>query len=91
MRSVSSNVMLPELPDAKMETRKPIAHPSENQQGFRPVTKQIFKIMAEGLIRVNGNQRASAKPQIYQGFGRPSKDMATLPINDALRPDALPY
>ncbi len=28
MREVSSNVMLPELPDASMETRKPIASPS---------------------------------------------------------------
>ena len=27
MRSVSSKVMFPELPDARMETRKPIAFP----------------------------------------------------------------
>ncbi len=37
MRSVSSNVMLPELPDAKMETRKPIRTPRKNKpQASRP-------------------------------------------------------
>lgn len=35
MRSVSSNVMFPELPDARMETRKPISCSPQPRQNLR--------------------------------------------------------
>jgi hypothetical protein len=49
VRPVSSNVMLPELPDARMDTRKPIVHPAENSQSSKPEPppKRIFRMMAE--------------------------------------------
>jgi hypothetical protein len=58
--------MLPELPDARMDTRKPIVHPAENHQARRPDLefkiagskpashiKRIFRMMAERRARVN--------------------------------------
>src|SRR6266478_6649616 len=55
VRPVSSNVMLPELPDASMETRKPIVHPSGNSLHSKILAapKQILKMMAERCTRVN--------------------------------------
>jgi hypothetical protein len=54
VRSVSSNVMLPELPDAKMDTRKPIVRSSTSPCNF--ASKQIFRMMAERWRGVNGVQ-----------------------------------
>jgi len=54
VRSVSSNVMLPELPDAKMETRKPIVRSSTSPCNF--ASKRIFRMMAERWRGVNGVQ-----------------------------------
>src|SRR5215470_582579 len=48
--AVSSTVMFPELPDARMETRKPIVAP-------RAAAEQIFSIMAERRADVNGDSR----------------------------------
>jgi hypothetical protein len=41
--------MLPELPDARMDTRKPIVHPAENPQAssLELPQKRIFRMMAE--------------------------------------------
>jgi len=47
--SVSSKVIFPELPDASMDTLKPIAFPQ-----CRP--KQIFRIIAERPPRVNAER-----------------------------------
>ena len=52
VRSVSSKVMLPELPDASMETRKPIAFSPKLSRNA--ATKQIFRMMAERDCAVNG-------------------------------------
>src|SRR5260370_39462858 len=54
VRSVSSNVMLPELPDAKIETRKLIVRSSTSPCNF--ASKQIFRMMAERWRGVNGVQ-----------------------------------
>jgi hypothetical protein len=43
--------MFPELPDAKMETRKPIGFSSISPCNF--ASKQIFRMMAERQARVN--------------------------------------
>jgi hypothetical protein len=43
--------MLPELPDAKMDTRKPIAHSSRE----KTAAKRIFRMMAERRARVNND------------------------------------
>ena len=51
MLSVSSKVIFPELPDASMDTLKPIAFPQ-----YRP--KQIFRIIAERTLRVNAETRS---------------------------------
>src|SRR5215467_5655293 len=54
--SVSSKVMLPELPEASMETRKPIADSCEKNLNPKPQPrskKQIFSIMAERRHHVN--------------------------------------
>ena len=65
MRCVSSRVMLPELPDARMETRKPIgcsSSPPEKDAGLKPgatlpcggqAHKRIFRMMAELRRLVN--------------------------------------
>src|SRR5260370_17617425 len=46
--------MLPELPDAKIETRKPIVRSSTSPCNF--ASKQIFRMMAERWRGVNGVQ-----------------------------------
>src|ERR1700741_2150001 len=60
VRSVSSNVRLPALPDARIETRKPMGiAPCQQPQGWktRPVLQQqTFKIMAERADSVNEQQ-----------------------------------
>jgi hypothetical protein len=53
VRSVSSSVMLPELPDARMETRKPIALPSN---AVKISYKRIFRMMALRFRRVNSKR-----------------------------------
>jgi hypothetical protein len=46
-------VMLPELPDARMETRKPIALPSIAVQN---ISKRIFRMMAFRFPPVNAKR-----------------------------------
>jgi len=53
--SVSSKVMFPELPDASMDTRKPIAFPQYSPDNYS--AKQIFRIIAERPPRVNAERR----------------------------------
>jgi hypothetical protein len=43
--------MFPELPDARMDTRKPIAFPQYSPNKYS--AKQIFRIIAERPPRVN--------------------------------------
>jgi hypothetical protein len=50
VRSDSSRVRLPELPDAKMETRKPIGEAPEEQNA------KTCKMMAERGNRVNAQK-----------------------------------
>src|SRR5216684_2343122 len=63
VRSVSSNVMLPELPDAKMETRKPIASPSEIHR------EEIFRIMPQCPTRCPTKSQWAATERICFGAG----------------------
>jgi hypothetical protein len=51
--------MLPELPDARMETRKPIEVSPKICCGesLQSATKQIFRMMAERSHSVNGEER----------------------------------
>ena len=61
MRCVSSRVMLPELPDARMETRKPIgcsSLPPGKDAGLNPALQnRIFRMMAFRFPRVNAKTR----------------------------------
>lgn len=73
MRSVSSKVMLPELPEAKMETRKPIgcsSLPPGKTAGLNPgatllrraqAHNRIFRMMAERFPRVNAKREFSTR------------------------------
>src|SRR3984893_2712343 len=63
VRSVSSKVMLPELPDAKMETRKPIASPSKIQR------KEIFRIMPQCPTRCPTKSQWAATERIWSRAG----------------------
>src|SRR5439155_1761357 len=51
VRPVSSNVMLPELPDARMETRNAIVHPSENSFSTLNVIKTEIDVIRAQLSR----------------------------------------
>ncbi len=64
MRCVSSSVMLPELPDASMETRKPIALPSIALQN---ITQTNFQ---NDGISIPARQREKRKLNRTGGNGR---------------------
>src|SRR5260370_28053197 len=51
VRSVSSKVMLPELPDARMETRKPIADSSQKNPKSLSYNKTNFQDDGRRLCR----------------------------------------
>jgi hypothetical protein len=51
VRSVSSSVRLPELPDARMETRKPIGNSPKCYQ------RKTFQIIADLNRRVNAQEK----------------------------------
>jgi len=46
VRSVSSNVQLPELPDARMETRKPMRSLAEPQSLMEAAVEDVRKRIA---------------------------------------------
>lgn len=52
MLSVSSRVKLPELPEARMETRRPMES-SPERVGRSSNTHKTSKIMAELIVSVN--------------------------------------
>src|ERR1700745_4137335 len=61
--SVSSKVIFPELPDASMDTLKPIAFPQYSPDKYS--AKQIFRIIAERPPRVNA-ERVESRSQHQQ-------------------------
>ncbi len=62
MRSVSSNVMLPELPDAKMETRKPIVWLLESTASSLPISSGQIPGLSHVQLQTN-----------FQNHGRPPR------------------
>jgi len=65
VRSVSSSVMLPELPDARMETRKPMEILPKNET--QKTKCETWKMMAERDNRVNAQARRFLALRAAQG------------------------
>ena len=63
MRSVSSNVQLPELPDAKMETRKPMRSLAEPQRVMEAAVEDVRKLIdrRQSYLR-RDDERVSDEP-----------------------------
>src|SRR5215470_9194701 len=67
VRSVSSNVRLPELPEARMDTRNPIGFPQPKQIGFQNHSPNVEAQQAQSIqlatkfsVGVKKNEAASA-------------------------------
>ena len=63
MRSVSSNVQLPELPDAKMETRKPMRSLAGPQSLMEAAVEDVRKLIGprQSYLR-RGNEPVCDEP-----------------------------